>query len=64
VDKEEMKNRTTSSLEEDKIGVYIRLLETNVWIHKTNIAMELAIEENSKKIEKTNEQLVLAEYHK
>jgi hypothetical protein len=35
-----------------------------VWIHKTNIATELAIKENSKKMDKTNEQLVLAEYHK
>jgi hypothetical protein len=38
-------------------------LETDVWIHKTNIAMELAIEENSKKQDKTDEQLVPAEYH-
>jgi hypothetical protein len=45
------------------MGVYIKLLETDVWIHKTNIAMELAIEENSKKIDKTDEQLVPAEYH-
>jgi hypothetical protein len=35
-----------------------------VWIHKTNIATELAIEENSKKMDKMDEQLVLAEYHK
>jgi hypothetical protein len=54
----------TLPLEEDKLGVYIKLLETDVWIHKTNIAMELAIEENSKKMDKTDEQLVPAEYHK
>jgi hypothetical protein len=53
----------TLSLEKDKLGVYIELLETDVWIHKTNIATELAIEENSKKMDKTDEQLVLAEYH-
>jgi hypothetical protein len=64
VDNEEPKNQKTLPLEEDKLGVYIKLLETDVWIHKTNIAMELAIEENSKKIDKTDEQLVLAEYHK
>jgi hypothetical protein len=64
VDDEEPNNRTTLPLEEDKLGVYIELLETDVWIHKTNIAMKLAIEENSKKIDKTDEQLVLAEYHK
>jgi hypothetical protein len=45
------------------MGVYIELLETDVWIHKTNIATELAIEENSKKQDKTDEQLVLVEYH-
>jgi hypothetical protein len=44
-DDEKPKNRTTLPLEEDKLGVYIRLLETDVWIHKTNITMELAIEE-------------------
>jgi Reverse transcriptase (RNA-dependent DNA polymerase) len=45
------------------MGVYIKLLETDVWIHKTNIATELAIEENSKKTDKTDKQLVPAEYH-
>jgi hypothetical protein len=58
VDGEERKNRTTLPLKEDKLGVFIELLETDVWIHKTNIAMELAIEENSKKQDKTDEQLV------
>jgi hypothetical protein len=46
------------------LGVYIKLLETDVWIQKTNIATELAIEENSKKTDKTDKQLVPAEYHK
>jgi hypothetical protein len=45
------------------LGVYIKLLETDVWIYKTNIVTELAIEKNSKKTEKTDEQLVPAEYH-
>jgi hypothetical protein len=63
-DKEKSKNRITSPLKENKLGVYIELLENDVWIHKTNIATELAIEENSKKMDKTDEQLVLAEYHK
>jgi hypothetical protein len=63
VDKE-MKNRTTLPLKENKMGVYIKLLETDVWIHKTNIATELATEENSKKMDKTDKQLVLVEYHK
>jgi hypothetical protein len=63
VDDEEPKNRMTLSLKENKMGVYIELLETDVWIHKTNITMELAIEENSKKTDKTDEQLVPVEYH-
>jgi hypothetical protein len=46
------------------LEVYIELLETDVWIHKTNVATELAIEENSKKKDKTDEELVLAIYHK
>jgi hypothetical protein len=64
VDEEESKNRTTLPIVEDKLGVYIELLETDVWIHKTNIAMELAIKENSKKQDKMDEQLVPVEYHK
>jgi hypothetical protein len=61
VDDKETKNWTTLPLKENKMGVYIKLLETGVWIQKTNITTELAIEENSKK---TDEQLVPAEYHK
>jgi hypothetical protein len=63
VDDEEQKNRTTLPLKKDKLGAYIKLLETNVWIYKTNIATEPAIEENSKKQDKTDKQLVPAEYH-
>jgi hypothetical protein len=64
VDDEEPKNWTTLPLKENKMGVYIKLLETDVWIHKTNIATELAIEKNSKKMDKMDEQLVPVEYHK
>jgi hypothetical protein len=64
VDEEELKNRMTLPIVEDKLGVYIELLEIDVWIHKTNIATELAIEENSKKQDKTDKQLVPEEYHK
>jgi hypothetical protein len=63
VDDEEQKNRTTLPIVEDKLGVYIELLETDVWICKTNVATELAIEENSRKQDKTDEQLVPVEYH-
>jgi Retroviral aspartyl protease len=62
-DEEETKNKTIFPLEEDKMGVYIKLLETNVWIYKTNIATELAIEGNNKKIENMDKKLVLEEYH-
>jgi hypothetical protein len=62
-DDEESKNWTTLPLKENKMRVYIKLLETDVWIYKTNIATEPAIEENSKKTDKTDKQLVLAEYH-
>jgi hypothetical protein len=62
-DDEETRNWMTLPLKEDKTRVYIELLETDVWIHKTNIATELAIEENNKKMDKMDEQLVLAEYH-
>jgi hypothetical protein len=50
-------------MEEDKKEIFIELLETDIWIHKTNIAMELAIEENNKKIDKTDKELVPTEYH-
>jgi RNase H-like domain found in reverse transcriptase/Reverse transcriptase (RNA-dependent DNA polymerase)/Integrase zinc binding domain len=53
----------TLPFKENKMGVYIKLLETDVWIHKTNITTELAIEENSKKTDKTDKQLIPAEYH-
>jgi Reverse transcriptase (RNA-dependent DNA polymerase) len=53
----------TSPLEEDKMGVYIKLLEADVWIHKTNIATELEIKENSRKIKKMDKELVPEEYH-
>jgi hypothetical protein len=57
-------NQTTLPLKKNKMGVYIKLLEMDVWIQKTNIATELAIEENSKKTDKTDKQLVPVEYHK
>ena len=55
VDEEEKKNHTILPLEEDRNEILIKLLETDVWIHKTNIATDLAIEANSKKAEQTNE---------
>jgi hypothetical protein len=39
-------------------------LKADVWIHKTNIATELAIKENNKKIKKMDKELVLEKCHK
>jgi hypothetical protein len=50
-------------LEGKNCNIYIELLGTDVWIHKTNITGKLAIEENSKKQDTRDKQLVLAEYH-
>ena len=62
-DEDEGKNRTTLPMEEDRNKILLGLLEADVWIHKTNIATELAIEENSKKADKTDKELVPEEYH-
>ena len=50
-------------MEEDRNKIFIDLLKTDVWIHKTNVATELAKEENNKKPEKTDGELVPEEYH-
>src|ERR1700679_3729471 len=62
-DEDEGKNHTTTPMEEDGETILIEMLEGITWINKTNIATELAIEENSKKAEKTDEELVPEEYH-
>ena len=63
VDKEETKNYTKNPIEEDRNAILIKLLEETTWINKTNIATELAIKENNKKEEKTDEELVPKEFH-
>ena len=63
VDKEETKNCTNNPIEEDKNAILIQLLEEATWINKTNVATELAIKENNKKEEKTDEELVPKEFH-
>ena len=63
-DEEEGRNHTMIPMnKEEKDIVLAELLETHVNIHKINVATELAIEENSKKVEKTDEELVPEEYH-
>ena len=63
LDEEERKNHTTTPMEEDRNKILIELLETNVWIHKTNIATNLAIKANNKKADQTDEEIVPKEYH-
>ena len=63
VDEEETRNHTKNLIEEDKNTILIELLEETAWINKTNVATELAIKENDKKEEKTNEELVPKEFH-
>ena len=41
----------------------MELLDKEIGINKINVATELAIEENRKKIEKTDKELVPEEYH-
>ena len=63
VDKEEIKNHTNNPIKEDRKGILIELLEDTTWINKTNIATELAIEENDKKEKKTDKELVPEKFH-
>ena len=63
VDEEETKNYTNNSIEGDKNTIFIELLEESTWINKMNMATELAIKENNKKEEKTDEELVPKEFH-
>jgi hypothetical protein len=62
-DEEEEKNQTQNPIEEDKECILIELLDEIAWINKTNIATELAVRENLKKEELTDEEIVPKEYH-
>ena len=59
-DEEEPKNRTLYPTNKDLNAV---LLELSIQINKVTIATELATEENWKKEEKTDKELVPQEYH-
>ena len=63
VDKEETKNYMNNTIKEDKNTILIELLEEMTWINKTNMVTKLAIKENDKKEEKTDEELVPEEFH-
>ena len=68
LDEEEYLNRTQNILDEDEESI-ISFMDVNgkfklVWINtKTNLAMDMAIENNLKKQEHTVEEMVPKEYH-
>ena len=62
-DEEEMLNKTTNRLETKEKKTILMELDEATSINKINMVTELAIKENSKKEEKTDEQLVLEEFH-
>ena len=62
-DEEELKNRTLYPTNEDLNALLLELIEESIQINKVTITMELAAEENWKKEEKTDEELVPQEYH-
>ena len=71
-DQEDWKNHIINLIEElddeetgNAVSIsYIEEMKTKVWINaKGNMAMELAIKENKKKAELTNEKLVLDDLH-
>jgi hypothetical protein len=62
-DEEELLTHTVNPIKEEKEEILIDLLKMDLWIHRTNVATELAMKENSKKAELTDEQLVPEEYH-
>ena len=69
LDEEEYLNRTQNPLDEDEESSSISLINVNgkvepIWINaKTNLAMDMAIEENLKKKELPITELVPPEYH-
>ena len=70
VDEEEWKNQTINWIDNaDETTLLIATitgkLETDIWINvKTNLAMDMAIEANSKKKELSVKEMVPSEYHK
>ena len=62
-DEEENKNRTLYPTNEDLNAILLELIKENIQINKVTIATELATEENQKKEEKTDKELIPKEYH-
>ena len=63
-DEEEWKIRTRNPINKNTNAIFMELLDKEIGINKINAATELAIEENKKKTEKTDKELVPEEYHK
>jgi len=62
-DEEEHLTRTINPIETEKENIFIELIEEPTWIRKINVATELAIKQNEKKIEQTDEEMIPPEYH-
>ena len=62
-DEEEWKNQTKNPINEDTNVIFMELLDEEMENNKRNIATELAIEDNKKKTEKTDEELIPKEHH-
>ena len=63
-DKKEWKNQTRNPINEDTNAIFIEIFDEKMKINKINITTELAIEDNKKKTEKMDEELIPKEYHK
>ena len=66
-DEEEERNRTRTPIEETEDAILIELLDAErieeTWIRRTNVATQLATEENKKKQDKPIKELVPEEFH-
>ena len=63
-DEEENKNWTLYLTNKDLNAILLELIKKDIQISKITIAMELAAEQNQKKEEKTDKELIPEEYHK
>ena len=63
LDEEEWKTQTRNPINKNMNAIFMELSDKEIRINKINVATELAIEENKKKTEKTDKELVPEEYH-
>ena len=63
LDKEEGKTQMINPIKGEINTILLELMDKTIDVNKINIATELAIEENRKKEEKMDEELVPKEYH-